>query len=106
VPDGVVDQVRYQLRRQQRVTVEDGGLDVGVDVQAQAGDRGAGGGQGFAGDGRQVNRLGLDGVGLAAGQGEQRLDQAVLLGVGGQQFAADGLPIAASSSARSRRRTN
>ena len=28
------------------------GLDVGVDVQAEAADRGAGGGQGFAGDGR------------------------------------------------------
>src|SRR5689334_9063046 len=92
VPDGVVDQVGGQLLDQKRVTVEDDGLDVGVDVQAEAADRGAGGGQGFAGDGRQVEGLGLAGPGFAAGQGEQRLDEAFLLGVGGEQVLADGLP--------------
>jgi hypothetical protein len=61
VPDGVVDEVGGQLLDQKRVAVEDGGLDVGVDVQAEAADRGAGGGQGFAGDGRQVEGLGLAG---------------------------------------------
>jgi hypothetical protein len=34
VPDGVVDQVGHHLLDQQRVTVEGGGLDVGVDVEA------------------------------------------------------------------------
>jgi hypothetical protein len=33
-----------QLLDQERVTVEGGGLDVGLDMQAQAADRGAGGG--------------------------------------------------------------
>ena len=92
VPDGVVDQVGGQLLDQERVTVEGGGLDVGLDVQAEAADRGAGGGQGGAGDGGQVGGLALAGAGFAAGQGEQRLDEAFLLGVGGEQFPADGLP--------------
>jgi hypothetical protein len=34
----------------------------------------------------------LPGVGFAAGQGEQRLVEAFLLGVGGEQVPADGLP--------------
>ena len=92
VPDGVVDQVGHQLLNQERVTVEDGGLDVGVDVQAEAADPGLGGGQGGAGDVRQVQGLALAGVGFAAGQGEQRLDEAFLLGVGGEQFLADSPP--------------
>jgi hypothetical protein len=46
VPDGVVDQVGGQLLDQEGVTVEDSGLDVGVNVQAEAADRGAAGGQG------------------------------------------------------------
>src|SRR5215469_10028103 len=92
VPDGVVDQVGGQLLDQERVTVEYGGLDVGLDVQALAADRVAGGGQGFAGDGRQVGGPGLAGAGFAAGQGEHRLDEAFLLGVGGEQVPADGLP--------------
>ena len=36
--------------------------------------------------------LGLAGAGFAAGQGEHRLDEAFLLGVGGEQVPADGLP--------------
>jgi hypothetical protein len=44
VPDGVVDQVGGQLLNQQGVTVDGGGLDGGLDVQAAACDRGAGGG--------------------------------------------------------------
>jgi hypothetical protein len=92
VPDGVVDQVGGQLLDQERVTVESGGLDVGLDMQAQAADRGTGGGQGGAGDGGQVGGLAFAGAGFAAGQGEQRLDEAFLLGVGGEQFPADGLP--------------
>src|ERR1035437_6383978 len=92
VPDGVVDQVGYQLLNQERVTVEDGGLDVGVDVRAEAADPGLGGGQGSAGDVRQIQGLALAGVGLAAGQGEQRLDEAFLLGVGGEQLLADSPP--------------
>jgi hypothetical protein len=43
VPDGVVDQVGGQLLDQEGVAVEGGGLDVGLDVQAEAADRGAGG---------------------------------------------------------------
>jgi hypothetical protein len=78
VRDSVVDQVGRQLLDQERVTADSGGLDVGLDVQAQAADRGAGGGQGRAGDGGQVGRLVLAGAGFAAGQGEQRLDEAVL----------------------------
>ena len=38
VPHGVVDQVGRQLLDQQRVTIEDGGLDVGLDVQAETAD--------------------------------------------------------------------
>jgi hypothetical protein len=92
VPDGVVDQVRDQLLDQERVTVEGGGLEIGLDVQAEAADRGAGGGQGFAGDGGQVRGLALAGADFAAGQGEQRLEEVFLLGVGGEQFPADALP--------------
>jgi hypothetical protein len=50
VPDGVVDQVGGQLLDQEGIAVEGGGLDVGLDVQAEAADRGAGGAQGSAGD--------------------------------------------------------
>ena len=57
VPDGVVDQVGDQLLDQEGVAVEGGGLDGGVDMQAEAADPGAGGGQGGAGDGRQVDGL-------------------------------------------------
>src|ERR1700683_1238311 len=92
VPDGVVDQVGHQLLNQERVAVGDGGLDVGVDVQAEGGDRGPGGGQGGAGDHRQVDGLALAGACLAAGQGEQRLEEAFLLDVGSEEFLADGLP--------------
>jgi hypothetical protein len=92
VPDGVVDQVGHQLLDQDGVAVEGGGLDTGLDVQAQTTDRGAGGGQGFAGDGGQVGGLARGGAGFAAGQGEQRLDEVFGLGVGGEQFPADGLP--------------
>ena len=92
VPDGVVDQVGHQLLDQERVTFEDGGPEVGVDIQAEAADPGAGNGQRGAGDGRQVEGLVLAGAGFAAGQGEQRLDEAFLLGVGGEQLPADGLP--------------
>lgn len=90
VPDGIVDQVGHELLDQERVAAEDGGLDVGVDVQAAG--RRAGGGQGFAGDGGQVSGLAFARAGFAAGQGEQRLDEAFLLGVGGEQVPADGLP--------------
>src|ERR1017187_7066630 len=68
LPDRVVDQVGGQLLDQEGVTVEGGGLDVGLDVQAQAADRGAGGGQGGAGDSGQVAGLALAGAGFAAGQ--------------------------------------
>jgi hypothetical protein len=80
------------MLNQERVTVKDGGPDVGVDAQAQAADRGAGEGQGFAGDGGQVGGLALAEAGFAACQGEQRLDEAFGFGVGGEQFPADGLP--------------
>jgi hypothetical protein len=92
VLDGVVDQVGGQLLDQERVPVENGRLDAGVDLQAETADRGAGGGQGGAGDGGQVGGLAVAGAGFAAGQGEQRLDQAFLFGVGGEQFLAYGLP--------------
>jgi hypothetical protein len=92
VPDGVVDQVRGQLLDQQQVTVEGGGLEVGADAEAQAADLRARDGQGLGGDGGQIEGLPDGGAGLAAGQGEQRLDQALLLGVGGEQLRADGLP--------------
>ena len=78
--------LRHQPLDQQRVAVEDGGLDVGSDVQAEAADLGAGGGQGGAGDGGQVDWLALAAAAFAAGQGEQRFDEAFLLGVGGEQF--------------------
>jgi len=45
VPDGVVDQVGYQLLDQEGVAVEDGGLDGGADIQAEAADPRAGDGQ-------------------------------------------------------------
>jgi hypothetical protein len=92
VPDGVVDQVGGQLLEQEGVTIEGGGLDSGPDVQAQAADRGAGGGQGSAGDSGQVGGLVRAGSRFAAGQGEQCLDEAFLLGVGSEQFLADSLP--------------
>ena len=57
VLDGVVDQVGHQLLDEERITVEDGGLDVVVDVHAAAADYGAGGGQGGAGGVRQVDGL-------------------------------------------------
>lgn len=81
MPDGVVDQVGHQLLNQQRVTVESGGLDAGLVVQAATADLGAGGGQGRAGDGGQVHGLALARACFAAGQGEQCLEQAFLLGV-------------------------
>src|SRR5580698_6285859 len=67
VPDGIVDQVGHQLLDQERITFQAGGLDVGLNVQAEAADRGAGGGQGSAGDGAQVDGLVLAGACFAAG---------------------------------------
>ncbi len=63
-----------------------------MDGQAQTADRGPGSVQIRAGDGSQVEELALAGAALAAGQGEQCLDEVFLLGVGGEQFPADGLP--------------
>ena len=64
---------------------------VGADVQAEAADRGPGVARAslvIAARSRGSRWPG----GFAAGQGQQRLDEAFLLGVGGQQFPADGLP--------------
>src|ERR1700677_974214 len=92
VPDGIVDQVAGQLLDHERVTGDGSGLEVGVDVQAEVADRGAGGGQEGAGDGGQVGGLALVEAGFAAGQGEQCLDEVFLLGVGGEQLPAHRLP--------------
>lgn len=59
-----------------------------MDQEAKTADRGGGGGQGSAGDGGQVGLLTFAGVGFAAGQGEQGLDEVFLLGVGGESSAA------------------
>lgn len=96
VPDGVADQVGHQLPDQERVAVEDAGLEVGADPQAETADRGVGGGQGFNGDGGQVEGFARAGTTLAAGQGKQRLDELLLLGVGREQVPADRLPRAGS----------
>jgi hypothetical protein len=92
VPHGVLDQVRYQPPDEQRVAVNAGGPDVSQDLEAEAAGLG-GGGEAGAGQGRQVVGLALAGAAFAAGEGEQCLDEAFLLGVGGQQFGADALPV-------------
>src|SRR5262249_59080813 len=53
---------------------------------------GAGGREDLTGDGRQVDGLALANAALAAGQGEQRLDEAFLLGVGGEHLRGDTAP--------------
>ncbi|HEX6450049.1 MAG TPA: hypothetical protein VF060_11365 [Trebonia sp.] len=94
MPGGVVDQVGDKLLKQERVTVENGGPGVDIDAQVPAADRGASGAQIRAGDSRQVQGLALARASFAAGQCEQRLDEAFLLGVGGEQFPADVSPRA------------
>jgi hypothetical protein len=89
---GVADQVGGQPFYEEGITVEVRGLGSGLDVQPQAADPGAGGCQDRAGDGRQVHGLALAEAALAAGQGEQRLDEAFLLGVGGEYFPGGGAP--------------
>ena len=92
VMNGVVDQVGHQLLNEEGVTVEDGGLDAGVDVQAEAADPGRGTARAALVMAARSSELALAEAGFAAGQGEQRLDEAFLLGVEGEQVPADVLP--------------
>ena len=90
VPDGVVDQVGGQLLDQKRVTVEDGGLDIGADVQAEAVIAGrAAARASLVMAARSTDRARR---GRCRRPGWHRLDEAFLLGVGGEQVLADGLP--------------
>src|SRR5262249_50954601 len=92
VAHGVVDQVGHQPFGQQGVTVQGRGPDSGLDAQPLAAEVGAAGPQDLPGDGCQVDGLALAEAALAAGQGEQRLDEAFLLGVGGEHLPRDTAP--------------
>ena len=102
VPGGVVDEVGGQLLDEKRVAVNSGGFEGGLDPQAQVADRGADGGQRGAGDGGQVEWLVLAVGGFAACQGEQRVDEALLLALDASSSlpTACQVPGVASGSAR------
>ena len=82
-PNGVVDQVGHQPFGRSGSPSRTAGW-VRPRRAVPGGRPRRGGQQDLAGDGRQVDGLAAVEAALAAGQGEQRLDEALLFGVGGE----------------------
>jgi len=92
VAHGVVDQVGDEPFEEERVPLDQGGSDRGLDVQAQPADAGAGSENRPPGDGREIDGFVVIGPGFAVGEGEERLDETRLLVARGEQLVARGSP--------------
>ena len=90
VPDRVVDQVGGQALQQAVVAEYGRGADGGADGQPAGGGFWLEGVQDAGGDGGEVEELAVVEAALAAGQGEQRLDELFLLVAGFQHVFAGG----------------
>ena len=78
VTDGIVDQVRHQLVQQAGVAGNGGLAQGGVDPESAGGRGRLEGVEDVSGDGGEVDRLLVVESSLAAGQGEEGVDQALL----------------------------
>ena len=90
VADGVLDQVGDQPLEQGAVAGHRGGAQHLADPEAEAPHLGGGRRQGVGGGQGQVERLGRPELALAAGQGQQALDQALAALVGLQHATGHG----------------